>query len=98
MLVCAFLCAIGTRDRGCSVHPAFPAPSVSRVRQKNLHHSGEITPRDRETVFAERRRATPSLVIARLDRATSIPETPMIQSRSRGVLDTPPSRGMTTCD
>ena len=28
MLVCVFLCAICTRDRGCSVHPVFPAPSV----------------------------------------------------------------------
>ena len=28
MLVCAFLCIHCTRDRGCSVHPAFPAPSV----------------------------------------------------------------------
>ena len=27
MLVCAFPCASCTRDRGCSVHPAFPAPS-----------------------------------------------------------------------
>src|SRR5882757_10723488 len=27
MLVCAFVCAICTRDRGCGVHPAFPAPS-----------------------------------------------------------------------
>src|SRR5258705_1543552 len=27
MLVCAFLCPHCTRDRGCSVHPAFPAPS-----------------------------------------------------------------------
>jgi hypothetical protein len=27
MLVCVFLCALCTRDRGCSVHPAFPAPS-----------------------------------------------------------------------
>jgi hypothetical protein len=26
MLVCAFLSANCTRDRGCSVHPAFPAP------------------------------------------------------------------------
>src|SRR5258708_29643071 len=30
MLVCAFLCATCTRDRGCSAHPAFPAPSCSR--------------------------------------------------------------------
>src|SRR6266516_2635643 len=27
MLVCVSLCALCTRDRGCSVHPAFPAPS-----------------------------------------------------------------------
>src|SRR5260221_2121299 len=30
MLVCAFLYATCTRDRGCSAHPAFPAPSSSR--------------------------------------------------------------------
>ena len=30
MLVCVFLCAICTRDRGCSVHPVFPAPSDFR--------------------------------------------------------------------
>jgi hypothetical protein len=28
MLVCVFVCARCTRDRGCSAHPAFPAPSV----------------------------------------------------------------------
>jgi len=28
MLVCVFVCAFGTRDRGCSEHPVFPAPSV----------------------------------------------------------------------
>ena len=27
MLVCVSLCAYCTRDRGCSKHPAFPAPS-----------------------------------------------------------------------
>src|SRR5882757_5920245 len=26
MLVCVFFCASCTRDRGCSVHPVFPAP------------------------------------------------------------------------
>src|SRR6202171_1894574 len=30
MLVCAFSCATCTRDRGCSAHPVFPAPSVER--------------------------------------------------------------------
>src|SRR5260370_33741146 len=34
MLVCAFLCAICTRDRGCSVHPAFAAPSSREDRAK----------------------------------------------------------------
>ena len=28
MLVCSFVCANRTRDRGCSKHPVFPAPSV----------------------------------------------------------------------
>jgi hypothetical protein len=28
MLVCALICIHCTRDRGCSKHPAFPAPSV----------------------------------------------------------------------
>jgi len=28
MLVCTFLTTLRTRDRGCSVHPAFPAPSA----------------------------------------------------------------------
>ena len=27
-LVCTFLCALRTRDRGCSAHPVFPAPST----------------------------------------------------------------------
>src|SRR6266853_6508815 len=36
MLVCAFLCAFCTRDRGCSVHPAFPAPSSGEKHQATL--------------------------------------------------------------
>ena len=39
MLVCAFLCASCTRDRGCSVHPAFPAPSHREGQRPNLGHS-----------------------------------------------------------
>ena len=34
MLVCALLCAHCTRDRGCSAHPVFPAPS--RWRERNF--------------------------------------------------------------
>ena len=49
MLVCAFLCASCTRDRGCSAHPAFPAPSVLRdSAQANL---GQIAPREGEGMF-----------------------------------------------
>jgi hypothetical protein len=33
MLVCIFVCANRTRDRGCSKHPVFPAPSISRGRE-----------------------------------------------------------------
>ena len=40
MLVCTFAICIGTRDRGCGVHPVFPAPS-SRGGQRNVQTSGE---------------------------------------------------------
>jgi hypothetical protein len=33
MLVCANCATFGTRDRGCSAHPAFPAPSLRREGQ-----------------------------------------------------------------
>src|SRR4029453_13207881 len=41
MLVCAKCAVFGTRDRGCSVHPAFPAPSVSVEGQRICKSSGE---------------------------------------------------------
>src|SRR5580704_1772615 len=34
MLVCDFLSTLCTRDRGCSAHPAFPAPSFFRGTTK----------------------------------------------------------------
>jgi len=37
-------------------------------------------------------------VIARLDRTIEYAETTVIESRSCGVLDAPPSRGMTAVD
>ena len=40
MLVCASAKCIGTRDRGCGVHPVFPAPSSSGG-QRNGQTSGE---------------------------------------------------------
>src|SRR6266536_3294005 len=50
MLVCAFFCATCTRDRGCSVHPAFPAPSLLRGRQR-FAKLGQNMPRERECMF-----------------------------------------------
>src|SRR5213076_2138905 len=44
MLVCALMHIFGTRDRGCSAHPAFPAPSV--FEGTGFHNPG-IAPRDR---------------------------------------------------
>src|SRR4029078_6997802 len=44
MLVCVSFAHYCTRDRGCSVHPAFPAPSNFEGKvQANL---GRIAPRD----------------------------------------------------
>src|SRR5882762_1870299 len=49
-----FFVHVCTRDRGCSAHPAFPAPSfLSRVAiDAKL---GRIAPRDREAVSADTR-------------------------------------------
>src|ERR1700730_11936173 len=63
MLVCVFLCALCTRDRGCSAHPAFPAPSS---RENVFAKLGQIVPREGEAMSV----ATSPAVIARLDRAT----------------------------
>src|SRR4051794_14264424 len=41
MLVCAKCAILGTRDRGCSVHPAFPAPSVLE-RANEIEELGQI--------------------------------------------------------
>src|SRR6266436_7296004 len=50
MLVCAFLCALCTRDRGCSAHPAFAAPSVFEGREFSAKLARNAR-RDREGVF-----------------------------------------------
>jgi hypothetical protein len=86
MLVCSFLCTIRTRDRGCSAHPAFPAPSDCSEGPTDAN-LGRIAPRECGHIFRCHRPA--------LTGRPSIPETPMIESRSRGVLDPPHARGMT---
>ena len=51
MLVCAFLCAYCTRDRGCSAHPAFPAPSPFGGQRRFRKARADDAPRDREVIF-----------------------------------------------
>ncbi len=46
MLVCIFLSANRTRDRGCSKHPVFPAPSIQEEGDE-LQNLGRNAPRDR---------------------------------------------------
>src|SRR5207302_11229815 len=48
MLVCALPRAHCTRDRGCSKHPAFPAPSV--LREKVHANLGRSAPREGEAM------------------------------------------------
>src|ERR1700676_700595 len=55
MLVCVSFVHCCTRDRGCSAHPVFPAPSYQRVR-KFLAKLGRIAPRDREFISSRHRR------------------------------------------
>ena len=49
MLVCAFLVRNCTRDRGCSVHPVFPAPSIFEGANEGAN-LGRNASRDREAV------------------------------------------------
>src|SRR4029079_15425073 len=41
MLVCASSVRNCTRDRGCSAHPVFPAPSVFEREQTKMQNSGD---------------------------------------------------------
>ena len=72
-----------TRDRGCSAHPVFPAPSLG---ESFGQASGASR---REIVDAY------SVVIVREGGRSSTPETSMMETMGRGVLDAPPARGMT---
>jgi hypothetical protein len=46
MLVCVFLMCICTRDRGCSAHPVFPAPSIL-VGADDFEKLGQVLSRER---------------------------------------------------
>ncbi len=51
MLVCSFVCANRTRDRGCSKHPVFPAPSKFRRANEDAN-LGRNTPRECASSFS----------------------------------------------
>src|ERR1700730_3469111 len=80
MLVCAFYVPFCTRDRGCSKHPAFPAPSIDG--RNELQSPGETRRGNAEVCFVV------SVVIVREGGRSSIPETLMVESSEPGVLDT----------
>src|SRR5882757_5760104 len=50
MLVCALVRFLCTRDRGCSAHPVFPAPSSFGAN--DLQNFGRNAPRDRKVASA----------------------------------------------
>ena len=81
-------CAFYHCARGCgrAERPAFPAPSVFRRRDVEAK-LGRIASRKCEVAF--------TAVIVRAGGRSNISATSMIESRSRGVLDTPHARGMT---
>jgi len=83
---CAVLpaCAFRAVDRGCRRHPAFPAPSwfQGETTEAKL---GRNPPRGREAMSA----ATHALSSPGLTGRSSIPETFVIEPRSRSVLDSP---------
>jgi len=49
--VCAFFVRNCTRDRGCSAHPVFPAPSDFRGRQRRCKPRADHAARSRKCVF-----------------------------------------------
>src|SRR6202171_3294378 len=63
--------------------------------ERFMHNSG-ASRRGNVESCREYERATLPVVIARLDRATRYSRDAVTESRSRGVLDTPLARGMTT--
>jgi hypothetical protein len=97
MLLCgSFALPFAQQTAGASWHPAFPVPSWLRG-QSDEAKLGRIAPREREGVSA----TTPSLsssalcALAHWGGRSSIPEAVVMEPRGRGVLDSPPSRGMT---
>src|SRR5438874_3605143 len=52
MLVCAYYCAFGTRDRGCQSAPGFPCALCLEGEDKEFAKLGQIMPRDRGRILS----------------------------------------------
>src|ERR1700674_2454588 len=90
------LCFFRTRGCGCNGHPAFPTPSVVR--------GGGFLGMTRALCVAGMRGGVSKFGCLKFKprchrprrRAIQYSEASMMESIGRGVLDTPPSRGMTS--
>ena len=82
-------CATRLRDRGCSAHPVFPAPSLFQRARRNAKLRAEHAARMRPCCHR------PLVRDCALGRVSRYSETSMMESIGRGVLDTPPARGRT---
>jgi len=91
MLLCGFpACAFRAADRGCQPAPGLPCALLDKRVKWRSKARAKSAARTRRRLWVHT-----LAVIARLDRAIQYSETVMIEPRSRSVLDSPPSRGMT---
>jgi hypothetical protein len=91
MLVCAFLVRNCTRDRGCSVHPVFPAPSILREGQRTMQNSGERC-RENAKPYPRHCERSDAIHLAAC-RAMDCFASPAITVISRSVMDLPVGAG-----
>src|ERR1700675_4856610 len=92
MLVCASCRIYCTRDRGCSAHPVFPAPSDFHWARFLAKLRADHAARTQTHIQLS---SSALCAIAHWGGRPSIPETLVMESNGRGVLDTPHARGMT---
>jgi hypothetical protein len=83
MLVCRFVCANRTRDRGCSKHPVFPAPSISKRAKRRCKPRAMKAARSRNCIHPSLLRAQ-RLVRRSLGEGGSNPLSP--HARKDGLL------------
>src|SRR5439155_12540412 len=67
MLVCSFVCANRTRDRGCSKHPVFPAPSDFEEGKQRCKPRAQCAARSRTYIHVTASESNPLSPHARKD-------------------------------